>query len=77
MAGCIGEAAKNLTAAFRQSHGEVSWRELAGMRDKLIHGYFGVDFSIVWDVVKNEMPDLKQQVESILRGMDEDVGGPI
>lgn len=62
----IGEAAKNLPKDFRDNHTEVDWKAVSGMRDKLIHHYFGVDYEIVWDVIKNEIPKLKIQIEAIL-----------
>ncbi len=51
----IGEATKNIPEEFKQKYAQIDWRPLARMRDKLIHGYFGVDYDIVWDVVSNEM----------------------
>ncbi len=62
----IGEAAKNLPQDFTKGHKKVDWKSIAGLRDKLIHHYFGVDYEIVWDVVKNEIPKLKRQISDIL-----------
>lgn len=63
----IGEAIKNLPVDFIQSHSEIDWKSFAGMRDRLIHHYFGVDYEIVWDVIKNEIPKINKQIKEILK----------
>lgn len=62
----IGEAVKNLSPALTTSHPEIEWRRMAGMRDKLIHGYFSVNYRLVWDVAVRLLPELKTQLEIIL-----------
>jgi uncharacterized protein with HEPN domain len=63
----IGEAAKKVSADFKDKHRSVDWKRIAGMRDKLIHDYFGVDYHIVWDVAKNKLPELRQKIEEIMK----------
>lgn len=62
----LGEAARAISAAFKQQHPEVSWHQIAGMRNILVHDYFGIDVSIVWAVVERELPVLKQQLLAML-----------
>ena len=62
----IGEAVKQLPEELRQKYAHVSWRSMAAMRDRLIHGYFGVDYDIVWDVVIRHIPQLRKDILAIL-----------
>ncbi len=63
----IGEASKNISAEFREIHSDVPWSEMARTRDKLIHGYFGVDLDLTWTIVKESLPDLKKKIIVILK----------
>jgi uncharacterized protein with HEPN domain len=62
----IGEAVKKLPPQTKRSHPEVEWKKIAGLRDILVHDYFGIDMDIVWDVVQNKLPVLAEQVQRIL-----------
>ena len=61
----IGEAAKNVPDAVRQEYPEVPWTEMAGMRDKLIHGYASIELEIVWTTVQDEIPTLIPRIEAV------------
>ena len=62
----IGEATEEVSSEFRHKHGHTDWRAMAGMRDRLIHDYFGIDYDIVWDVVTNKVPMLQREIQQII-----------
>lgn len=62
----IGEAVKNLPLEFKKKYSEIEWREIAGMRDKLIHEYFGINLDMVWEVIRKDIPKLKKQILRLL-----------
>ena len=62
----IGEAVKNLSSEITLKYPSVEWRNIAGMRDKLIHGYFAVSYKLVWDVANMEIPLLRKHLERIV-----------
>jgi uncharacterized protein with HEPN domain len=62
----IGEAVKNLPEDLKAHYPDLDWRRMAGTRDRLIHGYFSVDFELVWDIVQNKIPPLHAGIQRIL-----------
>jgi len=62
----IGEAVKNLPADFKKKKSSIPWQNIAGMRDFLIHEYFGVDLDLVWQTVKKDLPEFKKQILKLL-----------
>lgn len=63
----IGEAAKNISPDLQNKHKDTQWKEIAGMRDKIIHFYFGVNLDIVWRTAKDKLPLLKKKIEKIIQ----------
>ncbi len=59
----IGEASKNVPDEIREKHSHVPWKEMSGMRDRLIHSYFKVDFSLVWTAIKDRIPKIKPLIK--------------
>ena len=62
----IGEATKKIPADFKVKWNTIQWKNMAGMRDRLIHDYIGVNYAIVWDVMKNKIPDINKQISEFL-----------
>ena len=67
----IGEATKNLSKELKVKHPEIPWKDIAGMRDKLIHEYFGVNLELVWVTIRDKLPELKKQIIEILKEIEE------
>lgn len=65
----IGEAVKNTSEDIREENQDIPWRKIAGMRDIIIHEYFGVTMNMIWVVAQKDLPDLKPKIERILRGL--------
>ena len=68
----IGEVAKNLSSSLRVKYPHVPWRGIAGMKDKLVHNYFGVDIDSVWAVIEEDIPTLKKVVMKIIKDLNEE-----
>ena len=65
----IGEASKSLSTKLRDKYSEISWKQIAGMRDKLIHSYFGVDLEVVWDTINKDIPHIKPLIIKMLENI--------
>lgn len=63
----IGEATKNLSKEIKYSYLEIPWKEMTGMRDKVVHEYFGINLKIIWKTIKEKLPELKIKIKEILK----------
>jgi uncharacterized protein with HEPN domain len=68
----LGEAAKQVPEIVRSKHPEIEWRKLAGLRDILIHGYFGIDLEIIWDIVDTKLVPLTEQLAVLIGQLEDD-----
>ena len=66
----IGEAVKNLSEDFRNKYPNIPFKQIAGMRDKLIHDYFGVDYEIVWKTIKDKLPQFYSDITELIRDFE-------
>ena len=66
----IGEASKNLPEEIKQKYPEIPWKSMAGMRDRLIHFYFGVKYELVWETIKREIPKIKPLIKEIIKDLN-------
>lgn len=68
----IGEAVKKIPTQLKDKYQEIPWKNMAGMRDRLIHAYFGIDYQLLWDTIKNEIPQIKSKLERILKDLEKE-----
>jgi len=63
----VGEAVKNIPPRLKEKHPDIEWKKISGLRDVLAHEYFGIDLEILWDIIKNKLPDLKIEISRLLK----------
>jgi len=66
----IGEATKNIPQSIKEKYPHIPWKEMTGFRDKLIHFYFGIKYDIVWDTIKLRLPELRNNIEKVLKDLE-------
>jgi uncharacterized protein with HEPN domain len=69
----IGEAAKHIPQPVRSQHRSVPWKDMARMRDKIAHLYFGIDYELVWGVATRELPEIRPKIEAIIHGIEDGI----
>ena len=62
----IGEATKNLPKSFKDKHSEVEWRKVAGLRDIIVHEYFGLSLKLIWRITQKDIPELKRKISKVM-----------
>lgn len=67
----IGEASKNIPKNVKSKYSSIPWNEMSAFRDKLIHFYFGINYEIIWNTIKLKLPELKVQIENIIKDFSE------
>jgi uncharacterized protein with HEPN domain len=63
----IGEAAKNIPSVLREKHKKIDWKAIIGLKNILVHEYFGVDIGVIWHIVKDDIPELKKEISKMLK----------
>jgi len=66
----IGEATKHVPEDLKEKYPDIPWKRMAGMRDRLIHAYFGVDYRLVWEAIKIDIPELKPRLQQVLAELE-------
>lgn len=61
----IGEAARQLPEEFRQAHSQIPWTQIGGLRNRIVHDYFGLDLEIIWEIIQHDLPELEMQVRAL------------
>lgn len=66
----IGEASNHISTALKTKFSDIEWAQIVGMRNVFAHEYFGIDSSIVWEIIKNDIPELKEKIEDVLKSIE-------
>jgi uncharacterized protein with HEPN domain len=69
----IGEAARSISSVLRETHSSIPWESIIGFRNLVVHEYFRVDLSVVWEIITQDLPDLKVQIKGMLAAISEDI----